>query len=548
MQTAVAQSEKPGQWTDPSPHEIRFVTVAPGVQLEVLDWGGSGDPLVFLAGLSMNAHAFDDFAARFTDTHRVVGITRRGHGESSWPDEGYSLGHLVEDIQVVLDTLGVGRAIFAGHSYAGSELTQLAVVDPDRVAGLIYIDAIQDLTQIPDVMQAGCPAGREFEEAAVRTFQNPEAFLRTQRRTNADNTSRPNASAAAMEQIVSNVVPPDYANVKAPALAVSYVPERIEDIFFGVADPSQTCVSAAQRLTYGGIAAFAESMQRGTVVALQNSQHNLHLASPDELEKTMRWWLADLPEEPVAVTVNSESATVDTTHSDTVEKEARQFMAGYAKDLLSHDPDAIAGRYSRRGTYVVFPGDWNLQPHDSIASMYRERWQGPEAFEWHDLSYEVIGEDAVAVIGGFRFETDENSGVLGTYTALLVREDGELRIRLENESFDNLPPQECEAQEEPCDLPLDRTAMERYIGEYKVTGQEASARVYEENDSLMIHSPGFPPTRLLYQGDDEFRMAEFPGIRLLFNVNGEHATSYIVFSGMVLGNGKRVTAINVIDE
>jgi hypothetical protein len=73
-----------------------------------------------------------------------------------------------------------------------------------------------------------------------------------------------------MELIVANVVPPDYRNVKAPALAVSYVPERIEDIFFGMADPSRACVSAAQRLTYGGIAAFAGSMQRGTVVAIQN--------------------------------------------------------------------------------------------------------------------------------------------------------------------------------------------------------------------------------------------------------------------------------------
>jgi hypothetical protein len=42
MQTAAAQSESAGQWSDPSPHEIRYVTVASGVQLEVLDWGGSG--------------------------------------------------------------------------------------------------------------------------------------------------------------------------------------------------------------------------------------------------------------------------------------------------------------------------------------------------------------------------------------------------------------------------------------------------------------------------------------------------------------------------
>jgi parallel beta-helix repeat protein len=130
------------------PHEIVFVTVAPGVQLEVLDWGGEGTPLVFLAGANFNAHSFDDFAPRFTDTHRVLGITRRGHGASTWPDSGYDLPTLVEDIRVVLDSLGIDRAILAGHSMAGSEMTLLATESPDRVAGLIYIDAGHDPTDI----------------------------------------------------------------------------------------------------------------------------------------------------------------------------------------------------------------------------------------------------------------------------------------------------------------------------------------------------------------------------------------------------------------
>lgn len=50
-------------WVDPSPHEASFVNVAPGVDLEVLDWGGEGPPLVFLPGLGNTAHAFDDFAS-----------------------------------------------------------------------------------------------------------------------------------------------------------------------------------------------------------------------------------------------------------------------------------------------------------------------------------------------------------------------------------------------------------------------------------------------------------------------------------------------------
>ena len=70
---------------DSSAHKVRFVTVEPGVRLEVLDWGGSGRPLIFLAGAGDTAHRFDGFAPQFTAQHHVYGITRRGFGASSKP-------------------------------------------------------------------------------------------------------------------------------------------------------------------------------------------------------------------------------------------------------------------------------------------------------------------------------------------------------------------------------------------------------------------------------------------------------------------------------
>ena len=63
---------------DHSPHTVQFVTVEQGVKLEVLDWGGYGAPLIFLAGTGNTAHNFDNFAPQFTSQHHVYGITRRG--------------------------------------------------------------------------------------------------------------------------------------------------------------------------------------------------------------------------------------------------------------------------------------------------------------------------------------------------------------------------------------------------------------------------------------------------------------------------------------
>ena len=57
--------------TDSSPHKIQLVAVEEGVRLEVLDWGGLGKPLIFLAGNGDTAHAFDNFAPKFTSQNHV---------------------------------------------------------------------------------------------------------------------------------------------------------------------------------------------------------------------------------------------------------------------------------------------------------------------------------------------------------------------------------------------------------------------------------------------------------------------------------------------
>src|SRR5262245_54962021 len=65
---------------DSSSHSISFITVDNGVKLEVLDWGGSGRPLVFLAGLGDTAPRFDKLALRITPDYHVYVITPRGLG------------------------------------------------------------------------------------------------------------------------------------------------------------------------------------------------------------------------------------------------------------------------------------------------------------------------------------------------------------------------------------------------------------------------------------------------------------------------------------
>src|ERR1017187_5657033 len=80
LTSALAWVQESVTWHDPSKHSVQFVTVEDCVRLEVLDWGGTGRPVVLLAGY-LNAHVYDDFAAKRSESCHVYGITRRGYGE-----------------------------------------------------------------------------------------------------------------------------------------------------------------------------------------------------------------------------------------------------------------------------------------------------------------------------------------------------------------------------------------------------------------------------------------------------------------------------------
>lgn len=148
-----------------TPHATRLVTVESGVNLEVLDWGGKGRPVVMLAGGGFTSHVFSQFAARLIPRYHVYGITRRGVGASSSPavpepvfsevapntydvkplkSNPYDADRLGDDIAAVLDALHVNRAILMGHSIAGEEMTSMATRHADRVAGLVYLDAMAE--------------------------------------------------------------------------------------------------------------------------------------------------------------------------------------------------------------------------------------------------------------------------------------------------------------------------------------------------------------------------------------------------------------------
>ncbi|OKI16430.1 alpha/beta fold hydrolase [Streptomyces sp. CB03911] len=99
--------------------------------------------------------------------HRVLAPSLTGHGEKAHllgPDVG--LDTHVADIVAVLLEQDLSDVILVGHSYAGMVVSAVAGQVPDRIAGLVYLDAMvpADGESVLDVMPL---TGHLIEAAAV---------------------------------------------------------------------------------------------------------------------------------------------------------------------------------------------------------------------------------------------------------------------------------------------------------------------------------------------------------------------------------------------
>ena len=237
-------------WRDPSTHQVRFVSIG-DVRLEVLDWGGSGRPVV-LFGCYLTAHVYDEFAPKLADQFQVLGITRRGLGASDKPATGYSVQQSANDVLEVLDSLKLQNPILIGHSCGGQVLSMLGSQHSDRLGGLVYLDAAEDPTltpadyDVPFVDAARLPASIKPAPAldyssfdAYRATQQrdhgvafPEAELRQLFAANADGSmGRSLLSPVVRKAITEDArVKPDYARIRVPVLAIFRTAPPFEEV------------------------------------------------------------------------------------------------------------------------------------------------------------------------------------------------------------------------------------------------------------------------------------------------------------------------------
>ncbi len=145
---------------------------------------GNGYPIVALHGFPRNRKVWSKITPLLTPGFSFVAPDRRGYGDSDRPADPavYDNASMVRDVAELVDQLGIKEFLLIGHDKGAPTAQRLAMNHPDRVKGLVMLDAT------PSGSTAGAPrdpSGRSwyfdfFRQRGVAEQiigQNPRLFF-----------------------------------------------------------------------------------------------------------------------------------------------------------------------------------------------------------------------------------------------------------------------------------------------------------------------------------------------------------------------------------
>ncbi|MBV9157597.1 MAG: alpha/beta hydrolase [Acidobacteriaceae bacterium] len=280
---------------------------------------------MLLTGLGGTAHGFDEFARKLTGNYHVYGITRRGFGASSKPaatTDNYSAERLGKDVLAVCDSLHLNKPVLIGHSIAGEELSDIGSRHPEKVAGLVYLDAISgysfydptrgdfiiDLVDLEKKLAALDPRSSAGDERPIVQELRRQSLPRFEkdlhwRQMFFDTTSLPPPPPPA-PGTTRNVSPWDailtssekFMTINAPVLAVCALPHAP----FRPPDTDAARAKAKLEAQFeeeyigGEIKAFQAAVPSARVIRIPNASHAIYQSNEAEVLREIKAFTATL--------------------------------------------------------------------------------------------------------------------------------------------------------------------------------------------------------------------------------------------------------------
>lgn len=117
-----------------------WVTLSNGEAYHYARAGEIGRPvLIFLHGYTDSWRSVAPIIAKLANSHLVLALDQRGHGDTGHKFDSYRLADFAEDAAEFIETLGVSEVTLIGHSLGSLVAQRVAAERPDLVAKLVLI-------------------------------------------------------------------------------------------------------------------------------------------------------------------------------------------------------------------------------------------------------------------------------------------------------------------------------------------------------------------------------------------------------------------------
>jgi pimeloyl-ACP methyl ester carboxylesterase len=253
------------------------------------------------------------------EKYHVYAITRRGFGASSKPaptNENYKADRLGDDVLAVIDALTLDRPVLVGHSIAGEELSSVGSRHPEKISGLIYLDAGMGYAYydpgagwiVLDMLDLKSKLA-QFQEGAV---QDEKQFLHDMLAATLQFEKDLHQMTKEMPDLPAPPSPPlpprrppipaaiqfgeqKYTKIDTPILAVFAIPHDFGPRFKDYPAAKAAIVKADSERFSAQANAFEAGLPSAHVVRLPNASHYVFKSNEADVIREMNAFLSKLP-------------------------------------------------------------------------------------------------------------------------------------------------------------------------------------------------------------------------------------------------------------
>jgi non-heme chloroperoxidase len=249
----------------------------------------------------------------------VYGITRRGFGASSYSPLENGADRLGEDVLAAIRILKLEKPVLVGHSIAGVELSSVATVHPESIAGVVYLEAAYPyafdngngptMKQFQGLQgpQPPTPAESDLKsfsalqkwDAEVYGFRLPESeFHQTWDSISGGRVAKPrDFPGSEMFMTLMNGTK-KYTRIPVPALAIFAIPHSRETWMTKSTDPTIRSAADSYFAALGFIAeeqatGFEDGVPTAHVIRLRG-MHYIFVSNESDVLREMRAFLGGL--------------------------------------------------------------------------------------------------------------------------------------------------------------------------------------------------------------------------------------------------------------